>query len=184
MIDGLADFLALIERAKSGCPTARRDLYEQFGGAVRRVVRQKLHRRMRSVFDSRDFTQDVWGSFFGLPANGYDFAGPDELIDFLSSVATNKVTDEFRRKMQGVDTNLNREQHFAESEDPQGPQPTPSQFAVADEQWNRLVAGQSPMMRQVLDLLREGYTYEEVADRTGLHLKVLQRQVKRLTKRL
>ena len=59
-----------------------------------------------------------------------------------------------------------------------------SQFAMADEQWRRLVAGQSPMMRQVLDLLREGYTYEEVASQTGLHLKAIQRQVKRLTKRL
>jgi RNA polymerase sigma-70 factor (ECF subfamily) len=184
MMDGLAEFVALMDRAKTGCPTARRELYEQFGGAVLRVVRHKLQKRLRSIYDSRDFTQDVWASFFGLAAEDYRFAGPDELIDFLSTVAANKVADGFRRTMQGSGAKSNREAYLDEIAEPGNDHPTPSQFAIADEQWRRLLAGQSPAMRQVLDLLREGYTYEEVASRTGLHLKAIQRQVKRLTKRL
>ena len=50
--------------------------------------------------------------------------------------------------------------------------------------WRVLVAGQPPLVRQVIALLREGYSYEEVGTRTGLHPKAIQRCVKRLTKRL
>ena len=139
---------------------------------------------MRSVFDSLDFTQDVWASFFTLPADGVTFAGPDALVDFLESVASHKVVEAFRRKMRGVRENLNRVQTLEKVLLPDGRHPTPSQVAVADEGWAVLVAGQPPLVRQVIALLREGYSYEEVGTRTGLHPKAIQRCVKRLTKRL
>jgi len=184
MNDTLAEFRALMERAGAGCPDARRDLYEQYGDAVLRVVRRRLHRRMRSMFDSIDFTQSVWASFFMIPANGGTFATPDELINFLESVASNKVVEQFRRKMSGVRENLNRVKPLDEVSPPSGRDPTPSQLAVADEGWAALTAGQSPLVQQVLMLLREGYTYYEIAARTGLHPKAIQRRIQRLTKRV
>jgi len=184
MNDTLAEFRALMDRAGAGCPDARRDLYERYGDAVLRVVRRRLHRRMRTVFDSADFTQSVWASFFLIPAHGRTFAGPDELIGFLETVASHKVIEEFRRKMRGVRENLNRVKTLEDVSPPCGRDPSPSQQAVADEGWAALVAGQPPLVQQVLVLLREGYTYDEVAARTGLHPKAIQRRVQRLTKRV
>jgi RNA polymerase sigma factor (sigma-70 family) len=182
--DERAIFLALVERAKAGCANARRELYETYGAAILRVVRHRLHSRMRTVFDSRDFTQDVWASFFALSPSDFAFTGPDHLAEFLQSVAENKVTEVFRQKMLGVRENLNREQNLADIPPPLSDGATPSQHAIADEGWQQLLAGQPPMMRNVLVLLREGYTYEEVGCRTGLHPKAIQRRVQRLTKRI
>src|SRR5687767_635770 len=102
------DFAALMARARAGCPDARRTLHEKYGHAVRRVVRLKLHRKMRAQYDSLDFAQDVWASFFVLPPERCTFASPNELADFLAAVAQNKVIEEFRRKMLGAKENLNR----------------------------------------------------------------------------
>src|SRR5437867_1239997 len=109
MSDGQADFAALLDRARAGCQSARTELYERFRAAVLFSVRRKLHRRMRSQLDSADFTQAVWASVFHLPAERCDFAGPDEFVDFLATLAANKVGNEFRRKLYGVQENLNRE---------------------------------------------------------------------------
>src|SRR5262249_55235746 len=160
---------------------ARRELYERYGDAVLRVVRRRLHRRMRTAFDSRDFTQAVWASFFTHTSDGATFAGPDQLIGFLERVASNKVVEEFRRKMLGVRENLNRVRPLDDVATPSCQDPTPSQIVVADEDFAALVAGQPPLVREVLTLLREGYTYAEVSARTGLHPKAIQRRVQRLT---
>src|SRR5262249_27429450 len=63
--------------------------------------------------------------------------------------------------------------------DPPGPGPSPSQVAMANERWERLVAGQPPHLRQFLDLLRQGHTQREAADRLGLHPKCVQRLLRR-----
>src|SRR5437868_259186 len=167
MSEELADFRALVDRAKEGCPVARRELYEQYGPVVLRAVRRRLHRKMRPQFDSQDFTQDVWASFFHLEPERYEFADPDALNEFLAAMAKNKVGMQFRRKMQGVRENLNRERYAAEVVDVGGRDPTPSQRLVADEGWAALVADLPPLMRRVLAMLRLGYTYDEVGTRTG-----------------
>ena len=61
--------------------------------------------------------------------------------------------------------------------------PTPSQVAIANERWERLVDGQPDRYRLVLDMLRLGHTHEEIAERTGLHRKVIQRLLHKMAQR-
>ena len=53
---------------------------------------------MRTQFDSMDFVQAVWQSFFSdLHNRPHDFANVRHLRGFLAGVARNKVFEEHRR---------------------------------------------------------------------------------------
>lgn len=177
-IDDL-DFEPLLRRAQNGCPEAARALFDRYREPVLRAVRRRLHPRLRSVYDSEDFVQTVFKSFFREPL---DFAGPAALVAFLTEVAGNKVAEAFRAKLVYHKQNLNRETPLdAVGEDlADAHQPTASQEAVADEKWERLTRHLTPAQRQVLGLIRMGYTRDEVSARTGLHVKAIQRLLRRL----
>jgi hypothetical protein len=64
MDDPARELTDLLERARQGCQQAARLLYERYGPAVRHAVRRRLAPSLRRHFDSADFIQSVWGSFF------------------------------------------------------------------------------------------------------------------------
>jgi hypothetical protein len=61
--------------------------------------------------------------------------------------------------------------------------PTPSQVAIANEHWERLLEGQPEKCRLKLEMLREGHSRAEIAERTGLHPKVIQRWLRKMAQR-
>ena len=91
----LADFL---RRIQAGDEAAARELLSRFEAEVRLVVRRQLPRLLRSRFDSLDFLQSVWGSFFRrMRTSPTDFEDSRHLVAFLARAAKNKVIDEYRR---------------------------------------------------------------------------------------
>src|SRR5271154_6283868 len=92
---GIAEFLNRIQAGDEG---AARELLQRYEAQVRLVVRRQLPRILRSRFDSLDFLQSVWGSFFRRMKAGPDeFEDPRSLVAFLARAAKNKVIDEYRR---------------------------------------------------------------------------------------
>src|SRR5580704_3948714 len=79
----------LLDRVFTGCPGAAEQLQQEYGAHIIRAVRRRLPRQLRPKFDSIDFVQDVWVSFYRAP--GRDFRDSEHLIAFLSRVAQNKV---------------------------------------------------------------------------------------------
>jgi RNA polymerase sigma factor (sigma-70 family) len=65
-----------------------------------------------------------------------------------------------------------------------GRQPTPSQLLIAEEEWRRLLLGLPPHHRQMLVLLRQGHTQEEVARQLGFNEKTVRRVLERALDRL
>lgn len=176
------EFRSLMTRVQTGCPDAARELFDRYGEHIRRIVRRKLHQGLRSQYDSIDFTQDVWASFFAVPWEERAFDTPESLVAFLSEMAFHKVSKAFRRGFQTKKYNLHGKQSLngdgpdgEPAPEPPLPGPTPSQVAIANEQWERMNAGQPNRFRLMLELLRQGYDLKEVAERTGLHPKVIQR---------
>src|SRR5262249_7566398 len=53
-----------ITRIRAGDEEAARELLQRYEAKVRLVVRRQLPKLLRSRFDSLDFLQSVWGSFF------------------------------------------------------------------------------------------------------------------------
>jgi RNA polymerase sigma-70 factor (ECF subfamily) len=189
MADAPNEFAQLMERVRAGDPRAAQEVFDSYSEAIRRVVRRHLHQRLRNQYDSIDILQTVWASFFQVPPERYTFETPEALVHFLSQMAYNKVVDVFRSRLMTGKNNVNRQVSLNE---PAGEldnvlpvrQPTPSQLAIAEEHWERIIDGQPPRVRQVLEMLRVGHTQREVADRFGLHPKTIQRLLEKLLPRV
>jgi RNA polymerase sigma-70 factor (ECF subfamily) len=188
MTGALTEFERLMQRLREGEPRAARELFDRYGEAVRRVVRRRLDQRLRRFLDSEDFVQSVWASFFKVPRDQYTFASPADLVAFVSQLASNKVAAAFRRQIQAARRDATREQPLQGRRGRPvvlyGREPSPSQVAIAEEEWQRLLAGQPPRERRILELRREGCTHQEIAEQLGLHPKVVQRLLRKLSQHL
>ena len=135
---------------------------------------------MRPQFDSIDFQQDVWASFFDGP-NRYQFNSPEELVRYLCEMAHNKVVEVFRQRLLSPKHNLNREcsldrLHFEEvAPEVAARYPSPSQIAIANERWQHLLEQQPPHFRRILELLRQGHTQADIAQQLKLDPKMVRR---------
>src|SRR5262245_24444106 len=184
MAETTAEFRALMTRVRQGCPDAARQLHDHYSPALYRVVRKFLFRQMRTRFDSVDFVQQVWQSFFAGDMNGPGLDDPDALIRYLTQMAKNKVKDEGRRQ-QTAKRNLSRSVAVSlhGSKDFPAAQPTPSQEVIAGEQFEQLTAGQPEHVRRILVMLRQGYSRAAIADAVGISEKFIQRILQRLSER-
>src|SRR6185312_1392892 len=151
----------LIARARAGDQAAWEELFNTCYPKVIRVVRRKLDRPMRSLYDSTDFVSDVMKS---LAANidRLDFPSLGSLIAFLAQAAEQKVIDEYRRR-HTLKRDITRERALTSRDgNDLGSQvlastgPTASQVAQADEVRERLLAGQDPTERAVIELKQQG----------------------------
>jgi RNA polymerase sigma-70 factor (ECF subfamily) len=182
------EFEALMARLRSGAPEAVREMLELYGPHILHVVRRHLHRKLRSKFDSRDFAQDVWASFYAIPPERYTFKEPRDLLRYLIDVARNKVIDAYRHHAGRGAPNLDREQLLDSAlgpgwEEVPARQPTPSQFAVANERWHQLLEGQPDHYQRVLILLKQGITHQQIARELGISDREVRRIVRRLAGR-
>src|SRR3954447_13443640 len=93
-----ANLQDILVRIQQGDEHAAQELLACYEAEVRLVVRRQLPRLLRSRFDSLDFLQSVWGSFFHRIRTGpNDLREEQNLITFLAWAARNKVIDEYRR---------------------------------------------------------------------------------------
>jgi RNA polymerase sigma factor (sigma-70 family) len=178
------DISDLIARAKAGDETAIREFLTRFEPAVRIMVRGRLPRMLRTQFDSMDFVQAVWQSFFAdLRSSSRQFENVHHLRGFLAGVARNKVYEEHRRLTRTKKHALAREQSLYVRRGSRevelaliSPEPTASQAVQASDRLAQLVAGCSPLEAQVITLRRQEMTFDEIARRTG----VSERSVRRI----
>jgi RNA polymerase sigma factor (sigma-70 family) len=168
----------LLARIKNGDEGAACELLARYESKVRLVVRRQLPRLLRSRFDSFDFVQSVWGSFFYKIRTGpNDLHEEQNLITFLAWAARNKVIDEYRRAAtQRQD--INREEALEVQRDKEvclAAGDTPSQLAQAHETYDRLRDLLPQDQRVVLELKAAGYSCREIGDRIGMSERTVQR---------
>ena len=99
----------LLERALKDSETSAQEIVDRYGTYILRAVRRRLNKKLRSKFDSTDFVQAVWASFFALTPERLQFERPKELVDFLMGLARNKVVDAVRQRMETQKYDVNRE---------------------------------------------------------------------------
>jgi RNA polymerase sigma factor (sigma-70 family) len=182
--DARIDVASILEAAHRGDQSAWEALFRECYPKVRRVVRRKLNRSMRSLYDSTDFASDVMKS---LAANfGHlDFPSIDSLLAFLAQVAEQKVIDEYRRR-HTKKRDVTREQPMVTGEPDSAPgqfpsdDPTPSQWAQAHEVQERLLSRVDETERTILELRQQGYSNADIAESTGWNIRRVQRFLKDL----
>jgi len=176
------EFTALFARAKDGCPDAVSALFVRYAPHVREVARRRLALRLRTRLDSVDCTQDVWLSFLKTSVERLDFPNERAFLGYLSQMAVNKIGEEHRRRA-AMKNDFLREQPLAGDNEPPARQASPSQIAVADEQWDGLIGRVPGAQREILEMLRDGYTHAEIGQRLVVHKKTVQRLPQRLKSR-
>jgi len=183
---GPGDIRELLVRIKNGDEEAARELLSRYESKVRLVVRRQLPRLLRSRFDSIDFLQSVWGSFFHrIQTESNDLNEEENLIAFLAWAARNKVIDEYRRaatqkqnihREESIESRGDRETTLASGD-------TPSELAQAHETFDRLSRLLPEDRRVNLELKAAGYSCGEIGDRLGLSERTVQRVLEELRNR-
>jgi RNA polymerase sigma factor (sigma-70 family) len=175
-------FQATLQRAIAGSQDDIRRLIDEYGHCIQRVVRRRLDTRLRSKFDSIDFVQMVWASFFRDAARLERFGTPEEFVRFLVTMARNKVVDEERRRLMGARYNCSHDTSYDESENPAGTASgaTPSQFAIAREELEKMVATESDRDREVIRLRISGASFVEISKALGINERTARRVIRRL----
>lgn len=177
-------FRVLLRQVQHGSPEAARELYETYVEHVLCSVRSRLWQRMRSKYDSQDFSQQVWASFFDDRERLPDFDTPEALVSYLVGMAFHKVSDE-GRQLQAQKRDMQREERIDLHSPLTGPHPasrdpTPSAVAVYHEQYDRLVEQQPPRIRRIVELRLSGKTFEEIAAELDIDESTARRVIKRL----
>ena len=154
---GIADFLKRIQAGDEG---AARELLQRFEAEVRLVVRRQLPRLLRSRFDSLDFLQSVWGSFFRrMRTSPTEFEDSRHLVAFLARAAKNKVIDEYRRAASRKHDMHREEPLWGEGGRPRevaDSNDSPSEVAEANEALGRMRELVPEEKRSILELKAEG----------------------------
>ena len=168
-------------------PRKPRELVERYGAHILRIVRRKLNRTLRVKFDSGDFVQAVWASFFALPLQRYQFDRSEALVAFLANLARNKVVEVVRQRLLTQKYNANRERSLELDRDRLsaslvGREPDPLEIAIAREEWGRLLKEQPERYRQILASLGSGLTQREVASQLGVNERTVRRVVRKLSR--
>ncbi|MCS7045516.1 MAG: sigma-70 family RNA polymerase sigma factor [Gemmataceae bacterium] len=173
-----ADFRVLLERALARDEVAARQLYELYGPHVRQVVRKRLHPRLRTMFDSLDFVHDVWGWLLEADVAKYELSSPQALVNLLTRIARRKLANAERsRRLPGaaaIPRELSLEEVLGDREIA-AQQDTPSRIVMNEEAWQRFLAEQPPLWREILILTRQGHGTASVAKLLGLHQRTVQR---------
>jgi DNA-directed RNA polymerase specialized sigma24 family protein len=177
-------FQTLLRQVQEGSHDAARELYDTYVEHVLRGVRLRLWQRMRSRFDSQDFAQQVWASFFVEPESLPSFKTPEELVNYLMGMAFHKVTGEGRHLLTQKN-NIQRETRIdtiatAAGPHPASRDPTPSAVAVYHEQYDRLVEGQPPHVKRIVERRVAGKTFDEIAAELDIDESTARRVIKRL----
>jgi RNA polymerase sigma factor (sigma-70 family) len=179
---GNDELLLLLDACRRGDPDATAELVRRYLPHVRAAVRRRLATGMRIRFDSQDFAQDVWLSFFRAALDREDLRDERGLVAYLSQMARLKVAEEYRHQTTQK-VGLDRDTPFSQTGEPAGREPTPSEAVLADDEWARLTAGLSDRERRMLQMLRDGHTHADTAAAFQLSEKTVQRLVRRLLTR-
>jgi len=187
--DERSELRAVIERIRSGDEEAARELLCRYESEVRLVVRRQLPRLLRSRFDSLDFLQSVWGSFFQRlksDDSGSEFENGRHLVAFLAKVARNKVIDQSRRAGSQKQDMKREEPLWSDGGRPReisGREDSPSEVAGGRETLDRLLSATPADRREIVALKARGLSSREIGDRLGMSERTVQRVIEELRRR-
>jgi RNA polymerase sigma-70 factor (ECF subfamily) len=178
----------LLERARQDSEGSAQEIVERYGPYILRAVRRRLNKKLRSKFDSVDFVQAVWASFFALPADRLQFQRPQQLVDFLMGLARNKVVDAVRQRLETQKYDISRELPLYDStavdaREVKARGPTASQVAIAKEEWQRAQDSAVPREERIVNWIQRGQSLESIAREIGVSVKTIRRVLERIRQR-
>jgi RNA polymerase sigma-70 factor (ECF subfamily) len=179
-----ADFL---NRVRCGDGQAAEELVRQYESAVRVVIRARLtDPALKRVFDSTDFCQSVFLSFFVRAAAGeFDLHDPAQLVALLSRMARNKLASQVRfQHRQRRDARQVADGGAELLHQMEGSERTPVSYVAAREQLQALYSRLSAEERLLAEKRGEGHTWAEIAAELGGTAQARRKQLTRAIHRV
>jgi RNA polymerase sigma factor (sigma-70 family) len=142
---------------------------------------------MRNEFDSLDFAQAVWGSFFAQHDRLAKLEDADQFIGFLAQMARHKVLMEHRKRYATAKRDKGREEKSPldpMDEEAYASDPTPSQVAVANDLCRSLVSDQPERYQVILEQRLQGRSHQEIAELLNMHERSVRRVLDRMGRSL
>lgn len=182
-------FEDLFLRAKSGCPIAIQRLFDKYARCFLRVIRYRMSRKLRLLFDSEDFLQEVRIKLFLNDLAQQHFQNPSAFIAYIKRIAENQVQQATRKYLLRPTSNLNREKSFSalthdEIERLVDSAPAVCTVCAAEEEWKLVLESLSPEQQEVAHLLRAGSTHSEIAVQLGTCERTVGRVLKKIDEKL
>jgi RNA polymerase sigma factor (sigma-70 family) len=170
-----------MDEARKGSQEAAREIVEKHSDHLLRVIRRKLHPRVRSVLDPEDVLQSVWRAFFTQALEKLStIDGPTQLVHYLVRLVENKALHANRDWLDIQKRSLKREAHAAE---PTGmgrlacpaPEDPAAEEARLEEELEERLKGRPAETRELVRPYRQGISLAAIAR----HLKLSERTVRR-----
>jgi RNA polymerase sigma-70 factor (ECF subfamily) len=175
-----SELRVFLARIRAGDEAAARELLSRYEPQVRLVVRRQLPRILRAQFDSLDFVQSVWGSFFRrMRTPSPELEDPRNLMVFLARAARNKLIDEYRRALTKK-KDVRTEESLWEGDRPRelvAEEEGPTEIAEAREALQRLRELIPEGRRAILELKAEGFSHQEIGAQLGLSERTVRRVI-------
>lgn len=174
------EFSALIEQIRCGSAEAVGLLMEHYEDAIHRVIRRRLNPRLRSQYDTVDFAQIVWASFFTDLDKMSKCKSASELEGLLTTMARNKVIDACRRRLMRERNKADRECRIDRDDSLtpfaiQSSDATPSHIVSIREQWEQLLENLPERHRRMIVLRASGWTIKEIAAQVEMNERTIRR---------
>jgi RNA polymerase sigma factor (sigma-70 family) len=174
------EFCELIRQVRAGSQEAATTLTRRYQHHVMLTARRMLSARLRAKFDSSDFVQAVWASFFAKCLDREEFSHPKHLVAYLVGMARRKVQLEVRQQITTKKRDLRRECPLKHAEQAASTQPRPSAEVIAREAWTRLLAGQPDHYQKMVHLRLQGHTLEEISSRLSVNERTVRRALTKM----
>ncbi len=140
--------------------------YEQpLQRAMRRVLGRS--RRLRSLYDTVEFTQFAWQEFFRRRGEWSEIETPAQLLAVLLAMGQNHLRDQrrrFDRKLHGCRA-VSLDDVAAEAVPDRGP--LPGDLADVRDQLEAVLRRHPAHHRRIVELRGDGHTCEEIAELIG-----------------
>lgn len=180
------DFENFIERIRRGDSSAAEDLMRQYEPLVRRQVRMHMSdSRMTRMYESVDYSQSVFASFFLRAVGGqFDLNEPQDLVRLLVTMTRNKIASSARKLLSDKRDGARRDadtqtflQHPAQED-------SPSQVVSFRELLELARQHLSEEERAMAELRQEGLSWDEIARRLGGQSQARRMQFSRALERV
>lgn len=173
MPDDVTLSVDLVRRAQGGDRAALDRLFARYYERVRRIVRVRLGRELRSALDSSDILQDT----FGAAVTAFDrFEMRDEasLIRWLATLAERQITDAVDRhgaQKRDRKREVPLERPSVAGQDPEDGSPRPPEHAASEEETALVDAALRELPEEYRELILwrdyAGAEWDVVARETG-----------------
>jgi RNA polymerase sigma-70 factor (ECF subfamily) len=174
-------FLELIQLVREGDEQAAGELVRQYEPELRRFVRYRLSdRSLRKLLDSIDVTQSVFAKFFfQLEQGRFDLDNPRQLINLLTTMASNRLCDHYRNTQRLKRNPVEAAgQRCPEESVPDGA-PDPVDAIMSRELVDVFRARLDQAEQELLDRRMDGCGWKEIADLQGESPEALRKRLTR-----